>query len=239
MLSPASLPQAALAATILISTIGTYLVLSPPNPSPESAPPVHDSISRLKLASNHVTKFAMAPISLLALQTSSLAYLHPNIPASVLGHGAENGLNPGLITWSPATAIPLALVLCAGVPLRLSSYATLGRNFTFALTEPDCLTTTGIYRYVQHPSYTGLVILILGNVSLVGRIDGALACWISPRLYPYCRTMQWLLAPVGVLALVFAVWTRVRQEERMLRTKFGTEWEQWHIQTRRFIPWIV
>ncbi|KAI3317596.1 hypothetical protein HD806DRAFT_514526 [Xylariaceae sp. AK1471] len=239
MSSSISVSQAALAATVLVSAVGTYLALSPPNPSLESASPVSDSISRLKLTNKHIAKAAMVPIGLLALHTSSLAYLHPNIPTSILRHGAENGLNTSLITWSPVTAVPLALILCAGIPLRLGSYATLGKNFTFALAEPDRLTTTGIYRYVQHPSYTGLVTLILCNVSLVGRADGALSCWVPPQLYPYFRIMEWVLAPVGVVALMFAVWTRVRQEERMLRTKFGIEWEQWHAQTRRFIPWVV
>ncbi|KAI1130303.1 hypothetical protein F5Y10DRAFT_235819 [Nemania abortiva] len=234
-----SVPQATLAATILASTIGTYLALSPPNPSPETAPPVGgDLLHRLKITNKHANKVSMAPIGLLALHTSSLAYFHPNIPASVLRHGAENSLNTSLITWSPATTVPLALILCAGVPLRLGPYATLGKNFTFALAEPDRLTTTGIYRYVQHPSYTGLVTLIICNLGLVGRIDGALSCWFPPRLFPYFRIMEWVLAPVGVAAFLFAVWTRVRQEERMLRAKFGVEWENWHARTPRFIPWF-
>ncbi|KAI1147921.1 hypothetical protein F4825DRAFT_435798 [Nemania diffusa] len=231
-------PQATLAATALASTIGSYLALSPPNPNPEAASPVGDLLTRLNLTHKHVNKVCMAPIGLLALHTVSLAYFHPDIPAFVLRHGAENGLSARLITWSPATAVPLALVLCVGIPLRLGPYATLGKNFTFALAEPDRLTTSGIYRYVQHPSYTGLVTLILCNVSLVGRSDGALSCWCPPRLFPYLRIAEWVLAPVGVLALLFVVWTRVRQEERMLRAKFGTEWEEWHARTPRFIPWF-
>ncbi|KAI0450719.1 hypothetical protein F5B21DRAFT_489774 [Xylaria acuta] len=239
MSSSTSMPQVALASTILISTVGSFLAFSPPNPNPKLTSPVDDLVSRLKLTNICVIRAAIAPIGLLALHTSSLTYLHPNIPTAVLGHGAENGLNTGLVTWSPATAIPLALIFCAGIPLRLGSYATLGKNFTFALAEPDRLTTTGIYRYVQHPSYTGLVTLILCNLSLVGRIDGALSCWFPPRFYPCFRIMEWALAPVGMLAVVFVVWNRVRQEERMLRAKFGIEWEQWHARTWRFIPWVL
>ncbi|KAI1186902.1 hypothetical protein F5B17DRAFT_342653 [Nemania serpens] len=238
MLSSVSVPQAVLPATILLSIIGTYAALSPPNPNPESASPAGDSMSRLKITNKHVPKVVMAPIGLFALHTSALAYHYPYIPLSILRHGAENGLNASLITWSPASAVPLALILCVGVPLRLGSYATLGKNFTFALAEPDRLTTTGIYRYVQHPSYTGLVALVLCNASLLGRIDGVLSCWIPPRLFPLFRTMEWVLVPVGVVALMFAVWTRVREEERMLRAKFGIEWEKWHARTPRFIPWF-
>jgi protein-S-isoprenylcysteine O-methyltransferase Ste14 len=233
-----SLSQASLAATILASAVGTYIALSPPNPSAKSIPSTSDSIRWLNLTNKHTTKVALAPLGLLALHTSSLTYLHPNIPSSILRHGAENGLNADLITWSATTSIPLALILCAGVPLRLVSYASLGKNFTFALTEPDRLTTTGIYRYLQHPSYTGLVVLIVCNVALLGRMDGVLSCWIPPQWYQVLRTLEWALAPVGLSVLMFGVWTRVRQEERMLRAEFGVEWERWHATTPRFIPWV-
>lgn len=233
-----SLSQASLAATILASTIGTYIGLSPPNPSVESIPSTGDLIRWLQLTNKHTIKATLTPLGLLALHSSILTYLHPNIPSSILRHGAENGLNTDLITWSVATSIPLALILCAGVPLRLVSYTSLGKNFTFALTEPDRLTTTGIYRYVQHPSYTGLMILVVCNVALLCRIDGVLSCWIPPRWYQALRTLGWALAPVGLSVSMFMVWMRVTQEERMLRAEFGVEWERWHAGTARFIPWF-
>ncbi|RSL52138.1 hypothetical protein CEP54_011062 [Fusarium duplospermum] len=153
-----SIPQASLAVTILGSTIGTYLALSPPNPSPDSpsSEVPSDSIHPLNITSRHTGKIALAPFGLLALHTAGLAITHPEIPSFLLRNGAENGLEISLITWSAAIAIPLALILCAGIPLRLVSYSSLGKNFTFALTLPDRLQTNGIYRYMQHPSYTGL-----------------------------------------------------------------------------------
>ncbi|RDW71651.1 protein-S-isoprenylcysteine O-methyltransferase [Coleophoma crateriformis] len=234
-----SFSQASLAVATLTSTVGTYIALSPPNPNVESGPAAGDSLGRLQLTNKHIAKVALAPIGLMALHASTLTYLYPNIPSGVLRHGAQNGLNSNLIKWSTATAIPLALILCAGVPLRLVSYASLGKNFTFALAEPDRLTTTGIYRYIQHPSYTGVVVLIISNVALLGRVDGVLSCWIPPRWYQPLRSWVWALAPVGLSLLTFGIWTRVRQEERMLRTEFGAEWEDWHAATARFIPWIV
>jgi protein-S-isoprenylcysteine O-methyltransferase Ste14 len=167
-----------------------------------------------------------------------MTLLYRNIPPSILRHGTENGLNTDLITWSAATSIPLALILCVAVPLRLVSYASLGTNFTFALTEPDRLTTTGIYSYVQHPSYTGLVIILVCNVALLCRMDGVLSCWIPPRWYQTFRTLERILAPVALSVLIFGMWTRVRQEERFLRAQFGVEWESWHAATPRFIPWL-
>lgn len=147
-------------------------------------------------------------------------------------------MNLDLVTWSPSTAIPLVLIIFVGIPLRLVSYASLGTNFTFALTQPDTLSTTGIYRYVQHPSYTGLVVLLMSLAALLCRVDGVLACcWVPSAWYPTVSALtRWLGVPLGLAILFAAVWTRVKQEERMLRDHFGKEWETWHASTNRFFP---
>jgi len=231
-------PQASLTVAMLVSAAGTYVSLSPPNPVARSTPSVDDTIRRLHLASKHTTEILLAPLGLLALQTSSLALLYPHIPPYLLRYGAENGLNPDLVTWSAATSVPLALILCVGIPLRQVPYASLGRNFTFTLTPPDRLTTTGIYRYVQHPGYVGIIVLIACNFVLLGRTDGVLSCWIPPNWHQAVRKPIWVLESVAYTLLVFAIRTRIGQEERMLRAKFGVEWEGWHEKTARFIPWI-
>ncbi|SPJ87088.1 uncharacterized protein FTOL_12113 [Fusarium torulosum] len=239
MAFPTSLSQASLAATILASTYGTYLALSPPNPSEHAEPPTGDSVRRLFLTNKHSTKVVLAPLGLLALHTANLSLRYPDIPASVIRNGAENGLNTDLITWSAATAIPLALIVCAGVPLRLVPYASLGKNFTFALKEPDRLKTTGIYQYVQHPSYTGMVILMISNVALLARLDGAISCWVPPEWYGTFCSWIWGLIPFGASLVSYAIWTRVRQEEVMLKRAFGQEWDKWHARTARFIPFVL
>lgn len=180
----------------------------------------------------------MAPMVLLGLHTFILSLLYPAVPQPFLGNGAENGLNEHLITWSPATAIPLALILFAGVPLRLVSYSSLGKNFTFALSKPDRLITTGIHRYMQHPSYTGVVVLILSNVALLARTDGAISCWLPQQWFQLLQAAEPTTLAVVVSMILFGVWKRVKQEERMLQAEFGAEWDKWHAETARFIPGI-
>ncbi|KAI0834013.1 hypothetical protein F5Y06DRAFT_179883 [Hypoxylon sp. FL0890] len=233
-----SLSQCSLAAAILASSIGTYAAISPPNPNVDSKPmpSTGDTMRWLNLTSKRATKIASTPLGLLSLHTVGLTCLYPHIPTFLLRHGAENGLNPDLVTWSAATSIPLVLLLC-GIPLRLGSYSSLGKNFTYNLAEPDQLKTTGIYRYVQHPSYTGIALIAVGNLALLCRIDGALSCWIPPSWYETIRTLGWaLLIPVWMP--MFGLWIRVREEESMLRAKFGKDWERWHARTARFIPWV-
>ncbi|KAJ3530754.1 hypothetical protein NM208_g9183 [Fusarium decemcellulare] len=239
MASSFSLSQASLAAAILASTAGTYIALSPPNPSTHSQPSTGDSIRWLHLTSKHTTKVVMAPVGLLAAHASALSFFYPNIPSTLLRNGAENGLNTSLITWSPATLLPLAGIFFAGIPLRLVPYSTLGKNFTFALKEPDRLTTTGIYRYVQHPSYTAIFLLIICNISLLARVDGILSCWIPPQWYHAFRLLGWSIVPLGLSMMAKGLSARVREEEVMLRDKFKLEWENWHSKTARFIPWLL
>jgi protein-S-isoprenylcysteine O-methyltransferase Ste14 len=31
-------------------------------------------------------------------------------------------------------------------------------------------------------------------------------------------------------------WKRVKEEEMMLKSTFGKEWEVWHAKTKRFVP---
>jgi protein-S-isoprenylcysteine O-methyltransferase Ste14 len=126
-----------------------------------------------------------------------------------------------------------------GIPLRMVSYATLGKNFTFALAEPDSLITTGIYRYLQHPSYTGIFLLVICNTLLLARTDGVLSCWIPISWYRAFRIVGWIITPLFLKLFVYGIWVRVEQEERMLRDKFKIEWEEWHTRTWRVVPGII
>ncbi|KAL6416206.1 hypothetical protein AUP68_00420 [Ilyonectria robusta] len=229
--------QASLAAVIFASGVGSYYgILSSPNPNPKSAPSTGDSMSSL-----FVPRFGQvirASFSLVVIHTAGLAYSYPNIPPFLLRQG-EYSLNVDLITWSAATSIPLALIFLVGLPLRLGSFASLGRNFTFALKEPDRLNTGGMYRYLQHPGYTGGGILVFCNMALLGRFDGALCCLIWPRYIQSLVGLQWIIDVIFVCMFGLAIYTRVREEERMLKAKFGVEWESWHTRTARFVPWII
>ena len=228
--------QASLAVAIEFAILGTVFALSPPNPDLEQ----HQGPDFVWfLAVPFIRWLVLAPFVLLALHTCMLAYSYPDIPQNVYMNGGENQLDTSLVTWSAATAIPLVLIFCVGIPFRLGAYLGLGTNFTFALREPNHLVTDGIYRYLQHPSYLGLLILGYSITILVFRIDGALSCWIPPQWYQTARDLWWwYFAPAWLVWIPFLICKRVVEEESLLMTKFGTEWENWHSKTARFIPGI-
>lgn len=238
-MSIAWLSQTSLAATIVASAFGTYAAISPPNPNTETnAPTTGDTIRRLMITTPFFTRIVMAPIGVLYVHKAALAYTYPNIPESLLGYGRENGLDLSLATWSASTAVPLALIL-AGAHLRLVAYATLDKNFTFSLAKPSELTTTGVYRHVQHPSYTALVLLAAGILGLLARRDSVVGCWTPPVVFRLLHAWRSVILPATCALVAAGVWTRVREEERMLQAAFGEKWERWHARTARFVPWLL
>lgn len=106
----------------------------------------------------------------------------------------------------------------AGGVLRIWPVYVLGRRFSglVAIQPGHSLVTTGLYRFIRNPSYAGLLILSLG----------------------------WALAfrsGVGVLLAALTIpplLARIQSEERLLRGRFGAEYEAYCARTWRMIPWL-
>jgi protein-S-isoprenylcysteine O-methyltransferase Ste14 len=113
--------------------------------------------------------------------------------------------------------VGLALWTVGGV-LRIAPVFVLGRRFTglVAIQEGHRLVTDGLYRYIRHPSYAGLLLGVAGYV-LVFR------CWLG------------LLLVAGVLAVLVA---RMNAEEALLESEFGEEYASYRRRTRRLLPWV-
>lgn len=77
------------------------------------------------------------------------------------------------------------------------------------------------------PSFAGLV---------VNRLDTPIACLIPGPLLALLRDWEIVLGAIAGAILVVSLTVRIRDEERMLREKFGPEWEEWHAKTARIVP---
>src|SRR5262245_42730770 len=113
--------------------------------------------------------------------------------------------------------IGLALLTLGGA-LRLTAVFVLGRRFTglVAIQEEHHLQTSGLYRYIRHPSYAGMLLSMAGFV-LVFR------CWLG------------LLLVAGIFAVLLA---RMKSEEALLESEFGEEYTSYRRRTWRLLPWI-
>jgi protein-S-isoprenylcysteine O-methyltransferase Ste14 len=100
-----------------------------------------------------------------------------------------------------AFAVGMALFL-AGFGMRRWSEMTLGRYFTFTVMTSDeqPVITAGPYRFVRHPGYTGVLLILLGSGVVTGNWIG-LAGWtllvMTPLLYRIHVEENALLAAVG------------------------------------------
>jgi protein-S-isoprenylcysteine O-methyltransferase Ste14 len=103
--------------------------------------------------------------------------------------------------------------------LRWWSVRTLGAFFTVTVTVGDDqpLISTGPYRMVRHPAYTGLLLTFVGLGAALGDV--------AALLVMVCGTGAGLAY-------------RIRVEERALATTFGARWEAFASDRARLVPGI-
>ncbi len=134
-----------------------------------------------------------------------------------------------LLGRQPGTVLPLSVhlrlavalgFLAGGLALRWVAILTLGRFFTVdvAVHRQHHLVRSGLYRYMRHPSYTGLLAAFLGLGIYIGT-------WLSVGL---------IMVPITV-----AIFYRIGREEAVLRALFGEEYETYAAHTRRLLPWLI
>lgn len=108
-------------------------------------------------------------------------------------------------------------VIAVGLHLFNRTHADIGRNWssTLQIVEGQELITSGIYARVRHPMYLSLLLFALGQALLIPNVFAGPACLIG----------------CGVLAGL-----RMRDEEAMLRARFGQAYEDYASQTPALLP---
>jgi len=142
-----------------------------------------------------------------AIGFDSAYYIAPLVPAAAMR-------NSGLTAW-----IGLGVLWC-GIGLRLWSFRTLGRYFTFTVqTSADQpVITAGPYRVVRHPSYAGVLLAAMG---------------LSLLLFA-----NWLALLLVTAALFVGLGYRIRVEERALVVQLGDNYRRYAASRKRLVPFI-
>ncbi|KAG2138052.1 uncharacterized protein EDB93DRAFT_1090832 [Suillus bovinus] len=228
---------------ILSSAVAVHVALTPPHAPPKNEV-VHDNFNEWVIIQHvkyglPISKIVYWGVSLaeIALAVSRMA--DPKTLPSVI----QNTIGPFLprIQDVPITRpfiLGTALVATAGY-LRWSCFRTLGKFFTFELTarKGHQLVTNGPYSVVRHPSYSAAILQYIGIVVLHGsatswlRQSGVLSL---PGVKPVL--LAWILErTITVTSLV----RRINQEEEVVKSMFGDEWQRWANTVRyRLIPGI-
>jgi len=124
------------------------------------------------------------------------------------------------ILWDrPAVFFAGIAFMLAGIAFRWYAMALLGRFFTFdvAVHTGQTLIQAGPYRYIRHPSYAGIFMIVIG-------VGLALGNWLS------------LAVLFGCTAAAFVY--RISVEEAALVAALGEPYRQYMRRTRRLIPFL-
>ena len=123
------------------------------------------------------------------------------------------------IPSSPYLIGLVLLVMWVGVGLRWWCFQTLGRYFTFSVmtSKDQPVINTGPYQVLRHPSYAGLLLILLG----IGLTFGN---WLS-------LAAVMLFASIGLL-------NRIRVEEAALATAVGAQYEAFARGRKRLVPFV-
>jgi protein-S-isoprenylcysteine O-methyltransferase Ste14 len=123
-----------------------------------------------------------------------------------------------LAVSSPILQVVGLILFASGLGLAVWARIYLGQNWGMPMTErtePE-LVTSGPYRFVRHPIYSGLLLALLGTA-------------LATNLY-------WLIA-LAVLGAYFIYSATV--EERLMTTSFPSDYASYKAHTKMLIPFVL
>jgi protein-S-isoprenylcysteine O-methyltransferase Ste14 len=111
------------------------------------------------------------------------------------------------------------MLVLSGIIIRWIAIIQLGKSFTVdvAITNVARLKTDGLYKRVRHPSYLGLLLIIIG----------------------FSATMNSLYSFLVLAVPVFlAITYRISVEEKVLINEFSNNYIEYKRKTKKIIPGI-
>lgn len=111
------------------------------------------------------------------------------------------------------------VIYVLGLAVRYSAIISLGSNFNrkIEIKREQTLVSSGLYRWIQHPSYLGLILLTAGAVAAIGNLLGTV---------------------IAFLSMTVIVLRRIKEEEMMMRDRLGERYLSWQKKRYRLFPFI-
>lgn len=135
-----------------------------------------------------------------------------------LAHFLSLQLNWAISSLPDVHRIGLVLIV-AGMVFRGIAIYTLGKYFTVdvAIRSDHKIVSRGLYRYLRHPSYLGVLVSFLGNALAFN---------------------SWAAVLIGFVPVLTVFLYRIKIEEALLVSNFGEEYLSYKKETWRLIPFI-
>ena len=139
--------------------------------------------------------------------------------------GAAIGLAAAAESIAPSLRMPGAarvlgvIVMWLGLATRVWAIAALGAAFrtTVEVDADQTVVSSGPYKWIRHPSYTGLLLIMAGFGLAVG---------------------NWLALAAGLLLPLPGILWRIHVEEAELERVLGAAYGSYRASTTRLIPWL-
>lgn len=125
-------------------------------------------------------------------------------------------LNQPLFPLTPAVLCVGLLLTALGVGISIWARVSLGANWSGMVTlkKDHELVRKGLYRWIRHPIYTGILLGFLGTALIKGHARGLL----------------------GFAVLLLSFYFKARREESFLRQEFGEGFDEHLKRTGMFLP---
>ncbi|HEX8964898.1 MAG TPA: isoprenylcysteine carboxylmethyltransferase family protein [Patescibacteria group bacterium] len=111
------------------------------------------------------------------------------------------------------------VLLIIGFSVSISARSALGANwvhgFEYQIKQKQTLITTGIYKYIRHPIYIGLFLVLIG-----------------------AELIAQSLLFLSFLVMIFPFYIQAKREEKLLINYFGEAYKSYKRHTKMFIPFI-
>jgi protein-S-isoprenylcysteine O-methyltransferase Ste14 len=122
----------------------------------------------------------------------------------------------GEMSWLGTAAVVL---LVAGLAIRWTAIFTLGRSFStnVAIHATQTLHKMGLFRWMRHPSYTGMLL-----------------CFLAVGTYE----RNWVSVAIMLVFPTAALLYRIHVEEVALTEAFGEDYIEYSRVTKRLVPGI-
>jgi protein-S-isoprenylcysteine O-methyltransferase Ste14 len=142
------------------------------------------------------------------------------IAAGLLRWAQPPGWLGARLIWRSSLVPGLAAALTlSGLAVAFWARYILADNWSGMVTfkEGHELVRRGPYRYVRHPIYTGVLLMLLGTTILVGDLSGV----------------------VAFLLVLASFWFKLRQEEALLSRHFPEAYPAYRREVRALIPFVL
>jgi protein-S-isoprenylcysteine O-methyltransferase Ste14 len=136
----------------------------------------------------------------------------------VAGVAIRNVNGSGLAVHSPALEAIGTILFLSGLAFAVWARVHLGRNWGMPMSEraePE-LVTSGPYRFVRHPIYSGILLGLLGTALAIN---------------------GYYLIPLGILTAYFTYSATV--EERLMTASFPEAYQKYKAHTKMLIPFVL